>query len=137
MEKCTDKRRLLMCLLLLPMSFKRSTSRAVPQKIVFPTTFQLACKFWLYSLEIWAFWGTLFLKISSFSQWEVEIVNSKLFNLLCKCIISCYLQNMIGNLVVFSILISSKGVLFSVPSWLEKEKQPSWFGKNEHLFAKF
>ena len=26
---------------------------------------------------------------------------------------------------------------FSVPSWLEKENQPSLLGKKEHLFAKF
>ena len=31
----------------------------------------------------------------------------------------------------------SQKVFLSVPSWLEKEKQPSWLGKKEQLFAKW
>ena len=43
---------------------------------------------------------------------------------------------MIGDLVIFNNLIVAKGV-FSYPSWLEREEQLSWLGKNEHLFAKY
>ena len=61
------------------------------------------------------------------------IIIWKLIKLACICIIICYLHNMVGNLVILNISIFAKGV----PSWLEKEKQPSWLVKSEHLFAKF
>ena len=55
----------------------------------------------------------------------------------CNCLINCNLQDIIRILVIFDISIFAKRCSFSVPSWLETEKQLSWLGKKGTPFAKF
>ena len=72
--------------------------------------------------------NTFFFIISYFLQWVLSTIISKMIKLACNCLINCYLQDMVRNLVIFDISIFAKGVHFG-PSWLEKEKQLNWLGK--------
>ena len=64
----------------------------------------------------------------------MRIINCKLIVIACNCIITGYSFLTIGDIVIFNNLIFCKRFVFSAPSWLEKEEQLSWLGKNEHLF---
>ena len=91
---------------------KKATSRAVPQKSV-PHHFGLDIlrKFfraWRFEqFEEHIFYNSLISIICS------EKLYFEMDKLACICLINCYLQDMIRNLVKFNISIFAKGVPFS------------------------
>ena len=115
--------------------YTKSASRVVPDKrCSLPNSSWLGnLEKMLSSLEIWAIWGTPF-----FDNFLIFVMYSdnNYFKLDKVCLQLSYELLFAIYSVLFSYIQHfkfPKRCSFSFPSWLEKEKEPSWHVKVEHL----